>query len=119
MSVGVAEGRAIVITTPDDAYDLAPGDILVCAATDPSWAAIFFAVDALVTDVGAQMSHGAIVARELGIPAVVNTRVATQHLRTGDRIRVDGRAGVVELLSPTPNDHAAPADDPAPGEETR
>jgi pyruvate,water dikinase len=98
VSVGVAEGRAIVITRPDAAYDLAPGDILVCVATDPSWAAIFYAVDALVTDVGAQMSHGAIVARELGIPAVVNTRTATRDLRTGDRIRVDGSAGVVDVL---------------------
>jgi pyruvate,water dikinase len=76
------------------------------------------AAAAVTTDVGAQMSHGAIVARELGIPAVVNTRVATQHLRTGDRIRVDGRPAV-ELLSPTPNDHAAPTDHAAPGEETR
>jgi pyruvate,water dikinase len=99
VSAGVAEGRAVVVTQPDAAYDLAPGDILVCNATDPSWAAIFYAVDALVTDIGAQMSHGAIVARELGIPAVVNTRTGTKDLRTGDRIRVDGTNGVVELLS--------------------
>jgi pyruvate,water dikinase len=98
VSVGIVEGRAVVIAGPDDVGDLQPGDILVCTATDPSWAAVFYAVDALVTDVGAQMSHGAIVARELGIPAVVNTRTATTTLRTGDRIRVDGTAGTVDLL---------------------
>ena len=98
VSVGVVEGRAIIVTRPDAAYDLSPGDVLVCVTTDPSWAAIFFAVAAVVTDVGAQMSHGAILSREIGIPAVVNTRGATKRLRTGDRIRVDGTNGVVEVL---------------------
>lgn len=102
VSSGVAEGRAIVVDRPDATYDLTAGDILVCIATDPSWAAILYAVDALVTDVGAQMSHGAIVARELGIPAVVNTRTGTKTLRTGDRIRVDGSTGVVDVLQRAP-----------------
>jgi pyruvate,water dikinase len=102
VSVGVVEGRAVIVTTPDGALDLLPGDILVCVTTDPSWSAIFYAVDGVITDIGAEMSHGAIVARELGIPAVVNTRGATKQLRTGDRIRMDGTSGVVEVLERGP-----------------
>lgn len=98
VSPGVVEGRAVVVRRPAEAYDLEPGDILVCVTTDPSWAALFYAVSGVVTDIGAEMSHGAIVSRELGLPAVVNTRGASNQLRTGDRIRVDGTNGVVEVL---------------------
>jgi pyruvate,water dikinase len=99
VSPGVAEGRAVVVLDPADPDDLADGDILVCRTTDPSWASLFFLVSACVIDIGGAMSHGAIVARELGLPCVINTRVGTRDLRTGDRIRVDGAAGTVTILS--------------------
>jgi pyruvate,water dikinase len=98
-SPGLAEGRAAVVLDPADPGDLQDGDILVCRTTDPSWASLFFLVSACVIDIGGAMSHGAIVARELGLPCVINTRTGTRVLRTGDRIRVDGAAGTVTVLS--------------------
>jgi len=79
-----------------------PGDILVAHTTDSSWASVMFLAGALVVDIGGQISHAAVIARELGVPCVMNTGVGTRTLRTGDRVRVDGSAGTVELLSPTP-----------------
>ena len=76
-----------------------PGEILVAAQTNIGWTLIFPRAAAIVTDVGAPLSHAAIVARELGIPAVVNCNSATTRLRTGDRVRVDGVRGIVEILS--------------------
>lgn len=109
-SPGVAEGRAIVVLDAADPDALEQGDILVCETTDPSWASLFYLASACVIDVGGAMSHGAIVARELGIPCVINTRVGTTALRSGDRIRVDGGAGTVEILA------AGPCDEwPVPG----
>ena len=106
-SVGVVEGRALVVTDPDHSSDVQSGDILVCHTTDPSWAALFFLVSACVVDIGGAMSHGAIVARELGLPCVINTRDGTRRLRTGDLIRVDGSAGTVEIVTRAEAPHPA------------
>ncbi len=98
VSPGVVEGVARLILDPEGDDELEPGEILVCRTTDPSWASLMMVASALVIDVGGAISHGAIVARELGIPCVIGTRTGTQMLRTGDRIRVDGARGVVEVL---------------------
>jgi phosphohistidine swiveling domain-containing protein len=95
-SPGVVEGRARVVLDP--AEPLEPGEILVCETTDPSWTSLFLVAAGLVIDIGGPISHGAIVARELGVPCVINTRTGTQRLRTGDLLRVDGSAGVVQVL---------------------
>ena len=97
VSSGVVEGRARVVQDVADAR-LEPGDILVTVYTDPSWTPVFLAAAALVTEVGGTMSHGSVVARELGLPAVVGVHGATRHLRDGDRIRVDGARGWVQRL---------------------
>ncbi|HOS42888.1 MAG TPA: PEP-utilizing enzyme [Armatimonadota bacterium] len=77
-----------------------PGDILVTSVTNVGWTPLFPRAAAIVTDIGAPLSHAAIVARELGIPAVVGCGDATLRLRTGDRVRVDGGRGTVEVLPP-------------------
>lgn len=100
-SPGLAEGPARVIHDPATATGMADGDVLVCRTTDPSWAPLFLAASAVVIDVGAALSHGAIVARELGIPCVINTRVGTERIRTGDRLVVDGSAGTVTIAPST------------------
>jgi pyruvate,water dikinase len=98
VSAGTVEGRARVI--PDiAAADLEAGDILVTAYTDPSWSPLFPAVAGLVTEVGGQMTHGAVIAREYGLPAVVGVPDATRLIRDGQRIRVHGTDGYVELLT--------------------
>ena len=97
---GLVEGRACVVTDPNEADDFQPGDVLVCQTTDPGWAALFVIASAVVIDIGGTMSHGAIVARELGIPCVIGTRTGTARIRTGDRLRVDGTKGAVEVLAP-------------------
>lgn len=97
-SCGHAEGRARVITSIDDADELENGEILVVPAANIGWVRIFPKAAALVTDIGAPLSHAIIVARELGIPAVVSCQCASGVLKTGDRIRVDGTAGKVFLL---------------------
>lgn len=99
VSPGVVEGVARVVLDPATSAPLEPGEILVCAATDPSWVGHFLVAAALVIDVGGPMSHGAIVARELGVPCVINTVVGTQQLRSGDTVRIDGTAGTVEVLA--------------------
>lgn len=96
-SHGVVEGVVRLVRDPTDA-DIEDGEILVCETSDPSWSALFLAAAAVVVDVGGPLSHGAIVARELGIPAVINTRSAMRKLHDGDKIRVDGTAGVVTVL---------------------
>jgi pyruvate,water dikinase len=75
-----------------------PGDVLVCPGTDPSWTPLFLVAAALVTEVGGLMTHGSVVAREYGIPAVVGVAGATTRLRTGQRVRVDGSAGHITVL---------------------
>jgi rifampicin phosphotransferase len=95
---GVADGVARVIKQVEDAGQLGDGEILVTTVTNIGWTPIFPRAAAVVTDVGAPLSHAAIVARELGIPAVVGCGNATMQLHTGDRIRVDGGKGTVEVL---------------------
>ncbi|MEU5860403.1 PEP/pyruvate-binding domain-containing protein [Nonomuraea sp. NPDC047529] len=95
---GVVEGVARVIAGPEDGDRLKPGEILVTTLTNVGWTPMFPRAAAVVTDMGAPLSHASIVARELGIPAVVGTGNATMRLRDGDRVRVDGERGTVELL---------------------
>jgi pyruvate,water dikinase len=98
VSAGIIEGRARVILDMGDA-DLEPGDILVTAYTDPSWSPLFVSIAGLVTEVGGLMTHGAVIAREYGLPAVVGVEQATRLIRDGERIRVHGTDGYVEILS--------------------
>ncbi|MFJ8024786.1 rifamycin-inactivating phosphotransferase [Streptomyces sp. NPDC096311] len=97
VSAGTIEGRARVILDIAEA-DLEAGDILVTTFTDPSWSPLFVAVAGLVTEVGGQMTHGAVIAREYGLPAVVGVAQATRLIRDGQRIRVHGTDGYVEIL---------------------
>lgn len=97
VSAGVVTGRVRVVTEPGET-EMEPGEILVGHVTDPSWSSIMFLSCALVADIGGQLSHTAVVARELGIPCVVDTRIATMALRTGDLCRIDGSTGTIEIL---------------------
>ncbi|HEY8546681.1 MAG TPA: rifamycin-inactivating phosphotransferase [Acidimicrobiales bacterium] len=97
VSAGTVEGRARVIRDMADA-DVAPGDILVTAFTDPSWSPLFVTIGGLVTEVGGLMTHGAVVAREYGLPAVVGVQGATDRIPDGRRIRLNGTDGTIELL---------------------
>ena len=97
-STGEAEGIAHVAATAADGRELTPGQILVARFTDPGWTPIFPLAAAVVTEIGGVLSHGAIVAREFGIPAVVNVQKATQQIRSGDRLRVDGSSGQVTIV---------------------
>ncbi len=97
VSPGVVEGIVHVVFDPRG-VQLAPGEILVCPGTDPSWTPLFLSAGGLVMEVGGLMTHGSVVAREYGIPAVVGVHEATQRLQTGQRVRVDGTAGRVVLL---------------------
>ena len=97
VSAGTVEGRARVILDMAEA-DLEAGDILVTAFTDPSWSPLFVAIAGLVTEVGGLMTHGAVIAREYGLPAVVGVEQATRLIRDGQRIRVHGTDGYVEIL---------------------
>ncbi len=98
VSTGTVEGRARVILDMAEA-DLEAGDILVTTFTDPSWSPLFVAVAGLVTEVGGLMTHGAVIAREYGLPAVVGVEQATRRIRDGQRIRVHGTDGYIEILS--------------------
>ena len=97
VSPGVAEGNVHIIFDPSGAQ-LAPGEILVCAGTDPAWTPLFMAAGGLITEVGGMMTHGSVVAREYGIPAVVGVHEATTRLKNGQRIRIDGTAGKILVL---------------------
>ncbi|WP_407314313.1 phosphoenolpyruvate synthase [Desulfosporosinus sp. SB140] len=97
VSSGVIEGRARVILNMEDA-DLEDGDILVTPFTDPSWTPLFISIKGLVTEVGGLMTHGAVIAREYGLPAVVGVENATKSIKDGQRIRVNGTEGYVEIL---------------------
>ncbi len=97
VSSGVVEGRARVISNLEDAV-LEAGDILVTAFTDPSWTPLFVSISGLVTEVGGLMTHGAVIAREYGLPAVVGVENATKLIEDGQRIRVHGTEGYIEIL---------------------
>ncbi|MGI5499268.1 rifamycin-inactivating phosphotransferase [Lentzea sp. CA-135723] len=101
VSGGVVEGRARVVLNVADA-DLEPGDILVTAYTDPSWSPLFVQIAGLVAEVGGMMTHGAVIAREYGLPAVVGVEQATRTIQDGQRIRVNGTEGFVEILGTAP-----------------
>jgi len=94
---GIVEGPVRVVHDPA-VVEIEPGEILVASTTDPSWASIMFVSSALVVDIGSVLSHAAVVARELGLPCVVNTGNGTRVLRDGDLVRVDGSAGTVQLI---------------------
>ncbi|MFD1953091.1 phosphoenolpyruvate synthase [Paenibacillus thailandensis] len=97
VSSGVIEGRARVILNMEDAH-LEDGDILVTSFTDPSWTPLFVSIKGLVTEVGGLMTHGAVIAREYGLPAVVGVENATKRIKDGQRIRVHGTEGYIEIL---------------------
>ncbi|PHA01116.1 phosphoenolpyruvate synthase [Bacillus wiedmannii] len=97
VSSGVIEGRARVILNMEDA-NLEEGDILVTAFTDPGWTPLFVSIKGLVTEVGGLMTHGAVIAREYGLPAVVGVENATKRIKDGQRIRVHGTEGYIEML---------------------
>jgi pyruvate,water dikinase len=97
VSVGVVEGVAHVVLDPLK-ETLKPGEILIAPFTDPGWTPLFINATGLVMEVGGALAHGSVVAREYGIPAVVGVRSATAKLQTGQRVRVDGNRGIIEIL---------------------
>ena len=97
VSAGSIEGRARVILKLEDAI-IEEGDILVTPFTDPSWTPVFISVKGLVTEVGGMMTHGAVIAREYGLPAVVGVDNATRLIKDGQKIRINGTEGYVEVL---------------------
>jgi phosphohistidine swiveling domain-containing protein len=98
-SPGIAEGTARYVGSLDDFDQVQKGEILICQMTNPAWVVLFTKISGLVTDAGGAVSHPAVVAREFGIPAVVGTSNATERIKTGDRVRVNGATGVVEILA--------------------
>jgi pyruvate,water dikinase len=112
-SPGVVEGVARVVRSEADFDAVQTGDVLVCQMTNPAWQVLFSRITALVTDAGGVTGHPAVLAREYEIPAVVGTSVATQRINTGDRIRVDGSAGVVTVLDAIGTGAATSAGTPA------
>jgi pyruvate,water dikinase len=104
VSPGQVSAPASVIRSPEDFSRMEPGTVLVCPTTTPAWTPLFSQARGLVTDVGGVLAHGSIVAREYDIPAVLGTGVATQRIRSGQRIYVDGDTGTVTLLDATGED---------------
>jgi len=98
-SSGVAKGAVRIINSENDFVNFQAGEVLVARITNPIFTPIMSLASAIVTDIGSRLSHAAIVARELGIPAVVGTEVATKQLKNGDKVVVDGSRGVVHLLA--------------------
>jgi pyruvate,water dikinase len=101
-SPGVVEGIARVVRTVEEFDEVRDGDILVCQMTNPAWVVLFTKIAGLVTDTGGTTSHPAVLAREFGIPAVIGTSVATQRIVTGDRLKVDGSTGLVQIIREDP-----------------
>jgi pyruvate,orthophosphate dikinase len=99
VSPGIVEGPVRVILDAGDAAQLEPGEILVCPYTDPSWGSLIFLAHGLIVDIGGPLSHGAIIAREVNKACVVNVGNATKRLCTGDRVRMDGAQGTVEIVA--------------------
>jgi pyruvate,water dikinase len=98
-SAGVIEGPARNVASLAEFDQVKEGEILICRMTNPAWVVLFTKIVGLVTDAGGVTSHPAVVSREFGIPAVVGTSNATERIKTGDRVRVNGATGVVEVLS--------------------
>ena len=98
-SPGIAEGTARLVSSLEEFDQVKEGEILVCRMTNPAWVVLFTKIAGLVTDAGGVAAHPAVVSREFGIPAVVGTSTATERIATGDRVRVNGSTGVVEILS--------------------
>ncbi len=98
-SAGVIEGQARVVLSPGEFDSVQQGEIVVCRMTSPAWVVLFTKISGLVTDAGGMASHPAVVSREFGIPAVVGTSDATRRISTGDRVRVNGSLGRVEILA--------------------
>jgi phosphohistidine swiveling domain-containing protein len=97
-AAGVAEGIARVVKSPSEFDEVKRGEIMVCLMTNPAWVIVFSKIKGVVTDAGGVLSHTAVVSREFGIPAVVGTGDATRRIKTGDRIRVNGFTGMVDIL---------------------
>jgi pyruvate,water dikinase len=112
-SPGQVTAVARVLRGPEDFGLMQPGEVLVAAITTPAWTPLFAMASAVVTDVGGPLSHGSIVAREYGIPAVLGTGVATRRIRSGQRVMVDGGAGTVALSANGEIDHVPIANEPA------
>jgi phosphoenolpyruvate synthase/pyruvate phosphate dikinase len=104
---GIARGRARVLRDVSEAHELAPGEILVAPYADIGWSPLFLVAAGVVTDLGGPLSHAAVVAREYGVPTVVNVKTGTRTIRTGDEIEVDGGAGTVRVVLRA-EDRAAP-----------
>ena len=97
-SPGVAEGAVFIVLTPEDFAKFPRGAVLVARTTNPTWTPLFYSAAAVVTESGGPLSHGAVTAREMGIPAAMSVRQCLSRLSNGQRVRVDGAAGRVELL---------------------
>lgn len=97
-AAGIVEGLARVVTGLEEFDQVKPGEIMVCIMTNPAWVVVFSKIKGVVTDTGGVLCHTAIVAREFGIPGVVGTGDATHRIKTGNRVRVNGNTGVVEIL---------------------
>jgi phosphohistidine swiveling domain-containing protein len=98
-SAGVVEGPARVVLSPEEFDAVEKGEVVVCRMTSPAWVVLFTKISGLVTDAGGMASHPAVVSREFGIPAVVGTSDATRRIATGDRVRVNGALGRVDILT--------------------
>jgi pyruvate,water dikinase len=99
-SPGVVEGTARVVLHEEEFDEVGAGDILICQMTNPAWVVLFTKISGIVTDGGGIISHACVLSREFGIPCVVGANTATRDIKSGDRIRVDGSTGVVEILVP-------------------
>ena len=110
-SPGVITGTARVVLSVDEFDAVGKGDILVCQMTNPAWVVLFTKISGLVTDAGGTVSHPAVLAREFGIPAVIGSSVATTKIKSGDRLRVNGATGVVEILAEDYEERQAPESD--------
>ena len=97
-SPGEAEGRVCVVSSPEDFARFTKGSVLVARTTNPTWTPLFYGAAAVITESGGPLSHGAVTAREMGIPAVMAVRGCLTRLKNGDRVRVDGARGRVTLL---------------------
>lgn len=97
-AAGVTEGLARLVLTTDEFDQVKPGEIMVCQMTNPAWVVVFSKIKGVVTDTGGVLCHTAVVAREFGIPGVVGTGDATYRIKTGNRVRVNGTTGMVEIL---------------------